>query len=127
MKSSNLLIVGVGGIGCELIKVLSKSGFNKFTLIDLDTIEVTNLNRQFYFRREHVGRSKAEVGRESILKLHPNLEIEAYQASIYEHRFDAKFYSKFDVVICALDNINARNWVSKNCVQNHIPMIDSGT
>jgi ubiquitin-like 1-activating enzyme E1 B len=45
IENSNILVVGVGGIGCELLKNLSKTGFIKMTIIDLDTIEVTNLNR----------------------------------------------------------------------------------
>lgn len=52
VKEANILIVGVGGIGCELLKCLTEAGFRKFTLIDLDTIEFSNLNRQFYFRKE---------------------------------------------------------------------------
>lgn len=66
IAKTNLLIVGVGGIGCELLKSLSKSGFKKLTILDLDHIEETNLNRQFYFRKRHVGRSKAEVGKECL-------------------------------------------------------------
>jgi ubiquitin-like 1-activating enzyme E1 B len=58
ISQSNILMIGVGGIGCELLKVLINSGYKKMTLIDLDTIELTNLNRQFYFRKEHVGMSK---------------------------------------------------------------------
>ena len=51
IATSNILVVGAGGIGCELVKNLAKGGFKKFTIIDLDTIEVSNLNRQFYFRK----------------------------------------------------------------------------
>ena len=54
IQNANILIVGAGGIGCELVKVLSMSGFLKMQIIDLDTIDVSNLNRQFLFRRQHV-------------------------------------------------------------------------
>lgn len=62
-------MIGVGGIGCELLKVLTNSGYRKMTILDLDTIEATNLNRQFYFRKEHVGMSKVY----NILKLSSHL------------------------------------------------------
>ena len=60
-KTVPVLVVGAGGIGCELVKNLVLAGFSKLTLLDLDTIDVTNLNRQFLFQRKHVGMSKAEV------------------------------------------------------------------
>jgi ubiquitin-like 1-activating enzyme E1 B len=61
VSNTNVLVVGVGGIGCELLKVLTNSGYRIMTLLDLDSIEITNLNRQFYFRREHVGMSKVAL------------------------------------------------------------------
>lgn len=77
ISSTNLLIVGVGGIGCELLKNLAKSGFRKFTILDLDTIEDTNLNRQFFFRKGDIGGYKSVIGRERILQLDKELEVEA--------------------------------------------------
>lgn len=77
ISSSNLLIVGVGGIGCELLKLLSKSGFRRFTILDLDIIEETNLNRQFFFRKGDIGSYKSQVGRERILRIDKDLQVEA--------------------------------------------------
>ena len=54
-------MVGAGGIGCELLKTLVLSGFEDIEMIDLDTIDISNLNRQFLFRKRHVGMSKAQV------------------------------------------------------------------
>ncbi|PWZ38077.1 hypothetical protein Zm00014a_020404 [Zea mays] len=61
VKAAKVLMVGAGGIGCELLKTLALSGFSDIHIIDLDTIEVSNLNRQFLFRQSHVGQSKANV------------------------------------------------------------------
>ncbi len=55
-------MVGAGGIGCELLKNLVLSGFGEIHIVDLDTIDLSNLNRQFLFRHEHIKKSKALVG-----------------------------------------------------------------
>lgn len=58
---SRVLLVGAGGIGCELLKNLVLTGFGEIEVIDLDTIDLSNLNRQFLFRQEHIKKSKALV------------------------------------------------------------------
>ncbi|XP_035220002.1 SUMO-activating enzyme subunit 2-like [Stegodyphus dumicola] len=63
IKGSKLLIVGAGGIGCELLKTLVLTGFEDLHVIDLDTIELSNLNRQFLFHKQHIGRPKAIVSK----------------------------------------------------------------
>lgn len=84
--NSNVLIGGAGGVGCEIIKSLSKCGFRKFTLIDLDTIEMTNLNRQFYFRKKHVGLGKSECAKEGVMEVEPDiLDVNAVLGNIYDN------------------------------------------
>ena len=61
MRQSRILMVGAGGIGCELLKNLVLTGFGEIHIVDLDTIDLSNLNRQFLFRHEHIKKSKALV------------------------------------------------------------------
>lgn len=60
-------MIGAGGIGCELLKVLVLYGFRRIHIIDLDTIDATNLNRQFLFTHEDIGESKAKMARKAVL------------------------------------------------------------
>jgi ubiquitin-like 1-activating enzyme E1 B len=60
------LLVGAGGIGCELLKNLLLTGFGEIHIVDLDTIDLSNLNRQFLFRHEHIKKSKALVSLSSV-------------------------------------------------------------
>ena len=113
VQKSRVFVVGTGGIGCELIKNLVLTGFQDIVMvrdtcsfvanfghapmlcwshilltlspqIDLDTIEVSNLNRQFLFRKCHIGRAKVEVARESVLQFNPQASITALHDSIFK-------------------------------------------
>ena len=83
-QDAKLLVVGAGGIGCELLKNLVSTGFQDIFVIDLDTIDVSNLNRQFLFRRQHVGQSKSKVARESAMLINPDAKIIAHHGNIKE-------------------------------------------
>lgn len=123
------LIVGAGGIGCELLKNAVLSGlFEEIHLVDLDTIELSNLNRQFLFRRHDIGRFKAQVAREAALKMSTKTEIVAHTTNIMDTKaFPIAFFSKFDLVMNALDNIAARKYVNFMCLAVNVPLIESGT
>src|ERR1700761_7186407 len=104
IKQSRVLMVGAGGIGCELLKNLVLMGFGEVHVVDLDTIDLSNLNRQFLFRHEHIKKPKALIAKESAGKFNPNVHIEAYHANIKDAQFDGKWFSQFDLVFNALDN-----------------------
>lgn len=125
--TAKVLVVGAGGIGCEVLKNLSLSGFKDIEIIDLDTIDVSNLNRQFLFRKEHVGKPKAVVARESILANNPDVKIKAYHDSVLSSDYGVNFFKKFNLVLNALDNRTARNHVNRMCLAADIPLIESGT
>jgi ubiquitin-activating enzyme E1 C len=131
LDNANVLVIGAGGLGCEILKDLSLSGIKKISVIDMDTIELTNLNRQFLFRQENVGQSKAIVATNSILSRIKGIEIKPYFKKIQD--FDTEFYKQFTIVVCGLDSIEARRWINQKLVDiathyNHIiPMIDGGT
>ncbi|KAJ4462749.1 putative SUMO-activating enzyme subunit uba-2 [Paratrimastix pyriformis] len=127
IRTSRVLVVGAGGIGCELLKDLLLTGFENIEIIDLDTIDVSNLNRQFLFRREHVGMSKSEVARKSALKFNPRAKIVAHHGNIRNPEMNVEFFSQFVMVMNALDNVDARRHVNRMCLAARVPLIESGT
>ncbi|KAG7251052.1 hypothetical protein CRUP_015067, partial [Coryphaenoides rupestris] len=127
LSTCRVLVVGAGGIGCELLKNLVLTGFKNIEAIDLDTIDVSNLNRQFLFQKKHVGKSKAQVAKESVLQFCPSANITAYHDSIMNPDYNVEFFRNFVLVMNALDNRAARNHVNRMCLAADIPLIESGT
>lgn len=136
-----LLVVGAGGIGCELLKNLVLLAPNwtlaAIHIVDLDTIDVSNLNRQFLFQGHHVHQPKAVTAREALLTHYatPDCPLVAHHGNITDRqRFPPSWFSQFDLVFSALDNVAARRHVnSMACLVRHgetaepLAVIESGT
>ncbi|KAI9703839.1 MAG: E1 ubiquitin-activating protein uba2 [Candelina mexicana] len=127
IKEARILMVGAGGIGCELLKNLVLTGFGEIHIVDLDTIDLSNLNRQFLFRHEHIKKSKALVAKDAAGKFNPNVKLEAHHANIKDPEFNVEWFKGFTIVFNALDNLDARRHVNKMCLAADIPLIESGT
>ncbi|KAF2287894.1 hypothetical protein GH714_003111 [Hevea brasiliensis] len=102
-----ILVVGAGGLGCELLKDLALSGFKNLEVIDMDRIEVSNLNRQFLFRLEDVGKPKAEVAAKRVMERVSDVNIVPHFCRIEDKEID--FYNDFNIIVLGLDSIVARS------------------
>ncbi|KAJ3015952.1 hypothetical protein HKX48_004291 [Thoreauomyces humboldtii] len=133
LHSIKILVVGAGGLGCELLKDLALTGFTDIHVIDMDTIDISNLNRQFLFRASDVGRSKAETAAEFIMKRVPGVTITPFFGKIQDK--DEDYYDQFTIIICGLDSVEARRWINATVVnmydedypETFKPIIDGGT
>ncbi|XP_034542700.1 ubiquitin-like modifier-activating enzyme 1 [Notolabrus celidotus] len=128
-------LVGAGAIGCELLKNFALMGLGvgeegHITLTDMDFIERSNLNRQFLFRSQDIGKPKSEVAAKAVREMNPQMKITAHQNCLdadSEAVYDYNFFMGLDGVAAALDNLEARVYLDGRCVQHHKPMLEGGT
>lgn len=114
--------------GSSLLLLLYQANF-----LWTDTIDVSNLNRQFLFRHSDVGKSKAEVAAKFVEKRVTGVKITPHNCKIQD--FDDEFYMQFQMVVCGLDSIEARRWINSTLVnlvdeenpESLKPLIDGGT
>uniref|UniRef100_A0A3Q3W5P7 Ubiquitin-like modifier-activating enzyme 6 n=1 Tax=Mola mola TaxID=94237 RepID=A0A3Q3W5P7_MOLML len=130
-----VFMVGCGAIGCEMLKNFSLLGvglaksLGEVCITDPDLIEKSNLNRQFLFRPHHIQRPKSTTAAEATREINPDLQVEAHLNKVCpatENIYSDSFYSRLNVVVTALDNLEARRYVDR-CVSNQRPLLDSGT
>uniref|UniRef100_A0A8C9FHY5 E1 ubiquitin-activating enzyme n=1 Tax=Pavo cristatus TaxID=9049 RepID=A0A8C9FHY5_PAVCR len=132
----NVFLVGCGAIGCEMLKNFALLGVGTgqdkglVTITDPDLIEKSNLNRQFLFRPHHIQKPKSYTAAEATLNINPCLKIDSYINKVCpatENTYSDEFYTGQDVIVTALDNVEARRYIDSRCVANLRPLIDSGT
>ncbi|MBM4272784.1 MAG: sulfur carrier protein ThiS adenylyltransferase ThiF [Deltaproteobacteria bacterium] len=101
IQKARVGIAGAGGLGSNCVLFLVRCGFRKLRIVDSDVVEMSNLNRQFYFSTQ-VGEKKVEALRENLLRINPDLEIETFDERI-ENGNVGTLFSECDVVVEALD------------------------
>lgn len=137
LENTREFLVGSGAIGCEMLKNWSMMGLGAgpeghIYVTDLDTIEKSNLNRQFLFRPKDVGQFKADTAAAAVQAMNPAMagHITTFQNRVgpeTEDVYNDAFYEKLDGVTNALDNVAARVYMDGRCVHYRKPLLESGT
>ncbi|PRP83916.1 ubiquitin-like modifier activating enzyme 6 [Planoprotostelium fungivorum] len=135
IQKTKIFMVGCGAIGCEMMKNYALLGLGcaptgSITVTDNDLIEKSNLNRQFLFRAKDIQQPKSETACKSASNMNSALQLVPLLDKVgpdTESKFNDEFFRTKDVIVNALDNIEARRYVDSRCVTNGRPLIESGT
>jgi molybdopterin/thiamine biosynthesis adenylyltransferase len=126
LKNLRVTVMGIGGAGSSIINNLLLLGVGKLVAIDQDTIELSNLNRQFIHNVEHIGMSKAESLMIYTRRLNPHVKVIAKQVKIDETTIDKTVDPETDVIIDTFDKWAFRSIVNRYAVQHKIPYLMAG-
>ncbi|HKT22636.1 MAG TPA: HesA/MoeB/ThiF family protein, partial [Nitrososphaerales archaeon] len=115
LKASSVLVIGVGGLGVPAAVQLASAGVGRVGLLDGDTVESSNLQRQFIFSEADVGRKKVEVAAERLRQINPNVRVASYDVRL-DSGNALDFIGEYEVVVDATDNLPSRYLISDACV-----------
>ena len=108
LKNASVAVFGLGGVGSYAAEALVRSGIGKISVIDKDVVSISNINRQLIALDSTVGRYKADVSRERILSINPNVDVKAYKLFYLPDNADEIDISQFDYIVDAVDNVTAK-------------------
>lgn len=125
LRSSKVLLIGAGGLGCGIGVHLAAAGVGEITVCDYDTVSIRNLNRQFFYNPDDVGKDKAQIAAVKLSDFAPDCKIHAITRKV-NHKNVEETVAGYDMVILACDNIKVRLYANSACVKERIMLLDSG-
>ncbi len=124
LQNSKVAIFGIGGVGSFVVEGLIRAGIGKFVLVDKDTVDITNLNRQIIATRKTVGKPKVEIAKERILEINPDAKVEIYQ-QFFMPDSEEILDNTVDYVVDAVDTVTAKIELVVRANKLNIPIISS--
>ena len=114
LKNSNILVIGVGGVGGYAVETLIRSGIENITLVDYDNIDISNINRQVIALSSNIGNSKVEEFKKRILSINSNVKVKIIKEKINEDNIDLLFEEDYDYIIDACDTMIVKKLLIRN-------------
>jgi adenylyltransferase/sulfurtransferase len=122
LKRAKVLVVGAGGLGSPISTYLAVAGIGKILLADFDSVEPSNLNRQFLHHEKDIGKEKIKSAEEKLLSLNPEIKVETIREKITDENAGS-IVPPCDLIIDALDNFDTRHVLNRLAVERNIPLI----
>lgn len=125
LRSSRILVVGVGGVGGHAAEAIVRAGVGGITVVDHDTVSVTNLNRQIIATVSGIGKSKVELIRQRIVDINPDCEVETLDIFYDDSTKDMVDISRFDYVLDCIDSVRSKLLLIERAIAAGVPIISS--
>lgn len=122
LKASKMLIVGLGGLGCAASQYLAAAGVGNLTLLDFDTVSLSNLQRQVLHCDARLNMPKVESAKIALEQINPHINIETINTKLDEEKL-AEIIPHFDIVLDCTDNVEIRNQLDRQCNHAKVPLI----
>jgi len=123
--TAKVVVAGVGALGCEVAKNLALMGVGKIFLVDNDHVELSNLSRQMLYVDDDIGRPKAVVAQERLIRMNPAIKVEAIESDI--RKVEREVFEEADVILSCVDNWPTRRWINSMAVELDKPLVDVAT
>ena len=125
LRSTAVMVLGIGGVGSYTAEALARAGVGKLTLVDKDTVDVTNINRQLPALHSTVGRAKVEVMAERIADIDPDCDVAAEQCFFLPETAEQFDFRRYDYVVDAIDNVTGKLAIIEKAAAEGVPVISS--
>jgi molybdopterin/thiamine biosynthesis adenylyltransferase len=122
LLAAHALVIGAGGLGSPVALYLASAGIGKITLVDDDTVDLTNLQRQVLHTTARVGQPKAESGKTALAEINPSVEVVALRERANDVRL-AELVATATVVLDCTDNFSTRHAINRACVNAKVPLV----
>jgi len=123
LAKARIMVVGLGGVGSYVAEALARCGVGSLTLVDHDTVSVTNINRQLYALRSTVGHSKVQVAKERIRDIDENILVHTYETFYNEDTADMFDFRGVDYIVDAIDTVTSKLLIIQRAKECGVPVI----
>ena len=125
-QSSHVCIIGIGGVGSWVVESMARNGIGKITLIDMDHIAESNINRQIHAMDSSIGQSKVDAMKARVLDINPECEIKCHDFFLEEDNIPDLISKRFDFVVDAIDQTKIKILLAEFCLEQSVPFIMTG-